>query len=745
MRKWLHLVVYLCFSGIVSAQNLVINPSFETHTQCPWLTSQILLCPPWSNVALHQGTVDYFHFCATGNTLSGVPANTLGHQWPATGDAYVGMGPKGPEFLAGSLVSALVAGRTYRVSLKCSMADISYVPGDTLAPDSLVTNALGIYLGASIPPTPGYAVIPVPFQYQPVFTVNRHGWVQIGFDYVATGGEQYILIGNFLGNAAMGGENSSVLYFYIDDVSVEPLDNISIWGTLELCIGQSGIIYALDENGTNVFVLWATATDPGTVIGHGSSLTVNPSVTTTYYAYNGPDTATWTVLVKPYPSVDLGPDREACGGDISLVLAVDPGTSPAGTYYEWPDYSTGTTFTVTQTGVYYVTAGLNGCLAFDTVRVTVHPVPDTDLGGDRSLCPGETVTLDAAAPGATYLWQDQSVGPTYTVNAGGVYHVRATIGGCSASDTVTVTEFPNPVFDLGGRVTGCVGTPVTLDATVPGATYEWNGGAATSTISPSQSGRFRVKVTLGPCSVTDSVDVTFNPLPSVHIAGNSTKPCTGTTVVLDATQPGLAYRWPDGSTLPTYTVTQSGTYAVEVTDTAGCRNTATTTVTYLAPPLFVFTDSVLCYGDTWGLDITAQDAVYLWQDKSVSPVFTVTQAGTYWGMAANACGSHADTVEIGYRRCNCGFYVPDSFTPDRDGQNEIFTPVSNEECPLTDYTFTVFNRWGGVIFETGNPEYGWDGTVKGRPAPLGVYVYRLLYKFDKTPLSTRLGSIILIR
>ena len=446
-------------------------------------------------------------------------------------------------------------------------------------------------------------------------------------------------------------------------------------------------------------------------------------------------------ITTPF-NVDLGPDTTVCAhGHLELHnLMHVPGIQ-----YRWPDGSTGGTFAPSSSGTYWVTASLSNCTASDTVHVVVEPSPVVHLGPDRPLCPGQTFTLDATSPGAVYLWQDNSTGATYHVTREGTYSVTATLGNCSVSGAVTVTAAPDPVFSLGSRVAVCAGTPVILDATVQNATYQWHNGAVTATFKPSQSGRYWVKVTLGPCSVTDSVDVTFNPLPSVHIAGNSTKPCTGTTVVLDATQPGLAYRWPDGSTLPTYTVTQSGTYAVEVTDTAGCRNTAATTVTYLAPPLFAFTDSVLCYGDTWGLDITAQDAVYLWQDKSVSPVFTVTHAGTYWGMAANACGSHADTVEIGYRRCNCGFFVPDSFTPDRDGQNEIFTPVSNEECPLTDYTFTVFNRWGGVIFETGNPEYGWDGTVKGRPAPLGVYVYRLLYKFDKTPLLVRQGNIILVR
>ena len=90
-------------------------------------------------------------------------------------------------------------------------------------------------------------------------------------------------------------------------------------------------------------------------------------------------------------------------------------------------------------------------------------------------------------------------------------------------------------------------------------------------------------------------------------------------------------------------------------------------------------------------------------------------------------------------------YVPVSFTPEGNGINDRFMPIQNEECTLMQYEFTVFDRWGRAVFETRNIQQGWDGKIDGRIAPVDVYAYRVLYKFDKTPLQADRGSLVLLR
>ena len=87
--------------------------------------------------------------------------------------------------------------------------------------------------------------------------------------------------------------------------------------------------------------------------------------------------------------------------------------------------------------------------------------------------------------------------------------------------------------------------------------------------------------------------------------------------------------------------------------------------------------------------------------------------------------------------------VPNAFTPNNDGTNDTFLPVSN--CDFSEYTFMIFNRWGEKLFETNNPENSWDGNHMGKLFPVGVYVYLVKYKHQDIHEMTKTGSFTLIR
>jgi gliding motility-associated-like protein len=82
-----------------------------------------------------------------------------------------------------------------------------------------------------------------------------------------------------------------------------------------------------------------------------------------------------------------------------------------------------------------------------------------------------------------------------------------------------------------------------------------------------------------------------------------------------------------------------------------------------------------------------------------------------------------DTVIAWLKPQEYVFYAPNSFTPNGDGINDVFIPVSNV-VDLLSYEFDVFDRWGAVIYSTRNPNAAWDGTAGGTPLPNGVYVFR---------------------
>ena len=93
---------------------------------------------------------------------------------------------------------------------------------------------------------------------------------------------------------------------------------------------------------------------------------------------------------------------------------------------------------------------------------------------------------------------------------------------------------------------------------------------------------------------------------------------------------------------------------------------------------------------------------------------------------------------------NFALWVPNSFTPNCDGNNEIFQPVVND---VAYYQLEIYNRTGELFFVTNSTEMGWDGTVNGKPVQTGVYMWRITYaKYaDPTYYYVREGELILIR
>lgn len=94
----------------------------------------------------------------------------------------------------------------------------------------------------------------------------------------------------------------------------------------------------------------------------------------------------------------------------------------------------------------------------------------------------------------------------------------------------------------------------------------------------------------------------------------------------------------------------------------------------------------------------------------------------------------------------CKVYVPNVFSPNEDGVNDVFKPEM--ACNITAFDLQVFNRWGQLVFASDNPEVGWNGTAKGELAPATVYVYRLEVSYEqegnvKKELKT--GDVALVR
>lgn len=437
---------------------------------------------------------------------------------------------------------------------------------------------------------------------------------------------------------------------------------------------------------------------------------------------------------------NLGNDTTLCYGQTVTYL---PNLSAAS--YTWQDGSTGNSYTVSKAGKYWVNAKLNGCTGSDTVNVTYLNLTNQIFNThDTTLCVGNSITLNAQNPGAAYLWNSQATTQTQTETTSGKYWVQVKLYGCSASDTINLHFITGPSINLPKDTSFCSGKQVTLHTGNTAATYLWNNNTTQNSITVNQAGKYWVAATQYGCTNYDTIQVTQNPAPSISL-GNDTTLCEGTTWLLNATTNNATYVWQDGTSAPVFNITSPGKYSVKVTASDGCDTTGLITVNYITRPVIhLGNDTTLCLTDQLILNAYYYNSKYLWQDGTTGPTFDVSKAGLYKTEVTNTCGSTSDSISIQFKNCDCEFFVPNAFTPNGDGLNDIFKP--GYKCYFSAYSFQIYNRWGQVVFSTHNPLEGWDGRLNGLNQPLGTYVWEISFYDTYLQQSTlKKGVVVLIR
>ena len=123
----------------------------------------------------------------------------------------------------------------------------------------------------------------------------------------------------------------------------------------------------------------------------------------------------------------------------------------------------------------------------------------------------------------------------------------------------------------------------------------------------------------------------------------------------------------------------------------------------------------------------------------VNIIYTITAT-----ILLNGHTCSADTTVRIY--INQQFFIPNAFTPNGDGFNDLFQIIGENLDKLRNFSFKIYNRWGNIIFETTNPLKAWDGKYKQKDVPMGVYVYEITYyDLNSNQMEVKRGSITLIR
>jgi len=428
---------------------------------------------------------------------------------------------------------------------------------------------------------------------------------------------------------------------------------------------------ASDSVTVSVYALPATDAGPAQTICNGTTVTLTASGGTTYQWQGGPAAANYvvtpsattqytvtaylngcsasdtvTITVKPTPTADAGPAQTVCSGT-NITL-----TATGGTTYTWAPGGPSTAswpVSPTVTTHYTVTATLNGCTATDTVTITVKPLPATDAGPAQTICQGFGTTLTATG-GTTYQWLNGPATDVYPVSpvVSTLYAVTATLNGCTASDTVTVSVMSSPIANAGPTVTICSGSSATLTAT-GGSFYLWQGGPATAQyiVSPTTTTVYTVTASLTGCSSTDSVSVIVLPLPIAEAGAHQTI-CSGSSATLVATG-GTTYQWQGGPASDTYIVSPLVTTTYVVTAiTNGCSATDTVTVSVTnLPPVDAGMTQTICTGTSATLNATG-GTTYQWQGGPATATYIVSPTTTtlYTVTGTTSGCSASDTVTV---------------------------------------------------------------------------------------------------
>lgn len=326
------------------------------------------------------------------------------------------------------------------------------------------------------------------------------------------------------------------------------------------------------------------------------------------------------------------------------------------------------------------------------VQIKFSPLP-VDFGPNISTCRDTTFLLNAGIGYESYLWQDGSTGVTFQVAAPGTYHVAAqNLCGDFFRDSLIFTQHVieqfgvNPVSAL-----VCAGDSVWFTAT-GGTSYQWqpaalfeNPTASSTSALINTSQQFILQIIDADCErdTVIAIPVNANPSPDINITKTNDVSCGTDTAVLIATG-GLSYTWSPN---------------LHIVRTDDDRIT-------VKPP---------------------QIAV------------------TYYAEGIDALGcSNKDSITVNF--VNEGvqkLFVPDAFTPNGDGINDVLRPIFIG--PAAKFEFSVFNRWGELVFRTKQPGVGWNGIFRSKLQPEDVYVYYIVAEGGCNGKFERKGTFILIR
>jgi gliding motility-associated-like protein len=478
-------------------------------------------------------------------------------------------------------------------------------------------------------------------------------------------------------------------------ITVHPLPEITMGTpTSVLCNGgNNGSASVIVSNGTAPYTYLWTPSGQTNAIATGLTAGV---YTVTINDINGCNNTTGIVIITQPTAITksiTSTDATCADNDGTISVSTGGGTSPYS--YLWtPGGYTSSSLSGLSSGTYTLTiTDANGCIDSIFYNVGINKTFSVTITGPDSVCKGQNTVLTASGA-LNYLWSNSSTSSSLTVNPINTtnYWVIATTGVCTDSIPYEVAVYKQLSVNKLVNDSICPGTPVILKVKVTGGkpayTYLWNNGIGNTgpgpiTVYPTASTTYSIAVT-DACNyiAADSMKVKVFPIGLASFNANPDSITDGQTVTFNNTsQNSTSFYWSFGD--------------------GNSSTDGAPTHPYLTP-------------GTYQVILTAYNS-YGCIDSAIGDIYVAQKV-----------------------------IIPNVFTPNGDGKNDIFYfTIRGAQC----FHCTIYNRWGTLVYQSNDINSGWDGKIQqtGELAADGTYYYLINYCDYKNVAQKLDGFVQLIR
>ncbi|HEV7782584.1 MAG TPA: PKD domain-containing protein [Chitinophagaceae bacterium] len=395
---------------------------------------------------------------------------------------------------------------------------------------------------------------------------------------------------------------------------------------------------------------------------------------------------------------------------------------------------------------------------------------------DTLICIPDAITLGATGTG-TFNWTPltsivgaNTSNPTVNPTTDTWYVAHLNDNGCLNKDSVHVRVVANVTLSAMGDTTICLTDAVQLNANTDGLTFQWTPDATLddpTIVNPiatpvDVSTTYKLRATIGTCFATDDVTITTVAYPVAN-AGPPQTICYNASAQLNGSHDGISFTWTPPSYLnnpnilnPVSSPPRTTSYVLTVLDNAGCpkpgRDTVVITVlpkvsAYAGRDTIVVIGQPLQFNGSGGVNYTWNPSTGLSSTTIHDPIGVYNSSIDsirYKLIVTDAFGC-ADSafVKVTVFKTKPYIFVPTAFTPNNDGKNDIIAPICAGILRMN--YFSIYNRWGQLVFTTTSDRAGWDGRINGKTQDTGVYVWMVsAIDYLGVPIFLK-GTVALIR